>query len=457
MTMQTMIATLLLGVLAVRPPFAAAAPNPAKAAIKCRKALAKQGMALVVGAMKRLDACHARRDRTGSGPDCNAVDLSPQRARLASARARACAGANDVLANYANGDPATAITQAAGEALAASGRELQGSPALGGDEAKRRCHGAIGKARSGIVTGVLKGATACQKGHDQRASRTQSFGELATDCAARGAGAAGGRATRSVGKACSRTPGADVGSCDPLPACVVQLATATGQEVAQALYSSPGVRVPECRDGVVDPGEECDPGGDTDECFECHPERCGNGRVVVTEQCDDGDTVPGDGCDATCRVEGRVVTVVVSLTHAPALVGDVYGVELTVDYLPAKASLPGSGNVGTTEGRVANLGPPDVQFSVADRDASGDGTDDQLFIPYGGLVALPPGDLVRVIFDGAPQAAISAADFTCQVQTAVDAQATPVGGVTCAVSVTVAAPRTTTTTVTSTTTTTSVP
>ena len=29
---------------------------------------------------------------------------------------------------------------------------------------------------------------------------------------------------------------------------------------------------------------------------------CGNGIVEGLEQCDDGDTVPGDGCSATCQV-----------------------------------------------------------------------------------------------------------------------------------------------------------
>lgn len=29
---------------------------------------------------------------------------------------------------------------------------------------------------------------------------------------------------------------------------------------------------------------------------------CGNGIVEGLEQCDDGDTVGGDGCSATCQV-----------------------------------------------------------------------------------------------------------------------------------------------------------
>lgn len=36
--------------------------------------------------------------------------------------------------------------------------------------------------------------------------------------------------------------------------------------------------------------------------------RCGDGVVHATEQCDDGGTADGDGCDATCRPECRTIT-----------------------------------------------------------------------------------------------------------------------------------------------------
>jgi cysteine-rich repeat protein len=31
--------------------------------------------------------------------------------------------------------------------------------------------------------------------------------------------------------------------------------------------------------------------------------RCGDGLVAATEQCDDGNTVDGDGCSSDCRYE----------------------------------------------------------------------------------------------------------------------------------------------------------
>ncbi|MEM6996328.1 MAG: DUF4215 domain-containing protein [Myxococcota bacterium] len=86
-----------------------------------------------------------------------------------------------------------------------------------------------------------------------------------------------------------------------------------------------------CGDGFVDPGEECDAGenlGNTTpgcmdctvfpgwECFNqpsmCGP-LCGDGMWFDTtipgvtqgfaEECDDGNTTPGDGCAANCRIE----------------------------------------------------------------------------------------------------------------------------------------------------------
>lgn len=36
------------------------------------------------------------------------------------------------------------------------------------------------------------------------------------------------------------------------------------------------------------------------------PLRCGNGRLDLGEECDDGNLVPGDGCDELCRLESQV-------------------------------------------------------------------------------------------------------------------------------------------------------
>jgi len=38
------------------------------------------------------------------------------------------------------------------------------------------------------------------------------------------------------------------------------------------------------------------------------PAVCGNGTLENGEQCDDGNTVPGDGCDAACQTEVEIAT-----------------------------------------------------------------------------------------------------------------------------------------------------
>ncbi len=61
-----------------------------------------------------------------------------------------------------------------------------------------------------------------------------------------------------------------------------------------------------CGDNVVDPGEECDDGNTTngDGCDNnCTFSACGNGIVAGAEQCDDGNLAGGDCCDASCAFE----------------------------------------------------------------------------------------------------------------------------------------------------------
>ncbi|HTL34430.1 MAG TPA: DUF4215 domain-containing protein, partial [Kofleriaceae bacterium] len=60
-----------------------------------------------------------------------------------------------------------------------------------------------------------------------------------------------------------------------------------------------------CGNGTPDAGEECDDGNtvDGDGCdTNCRSSRCGNGIVAGTEQCDDGNTNNADGCEANCTL-----------------------------------------------------------------------------------------------------------------------------------------------------------
>ena len=68
-----------------------------------------------------------------------------------------------------------------------------------------------------------------------------------------------------------------------------------------------GTMGPYCGDGTVDPGEQCDDGNTVngDGCSSsCTIEQlCGNGQLNPGEQCDDGNTVNGDGCSSSCVIE----------------------------------------------------------------------------------------------------------------------------------------------------------
>lgn len=67
-----------------------------------------------------------------------------------------------------------------------------------------------------------------------------------------------------------------------------------------------------CGNGVVETPEACDgdgagAGGETATCnANCTTSACGDGKLNVTagEQCEDGNTVDGDGCDSTCQFDG---------------------------------------------------------------------------------------------------------------------------------------------------------
>jgi cysteine-rich repeat protein len=68
------------------------------------------------------------------------------------------------------------------------------------------------------------------------------------------------------------------------------------------------VREDTCGDWMLRPtdgGEQCDDGGTEsgDGCdANCTITRCGNGIVTAGEACDDGNSIDGDGCDANCSV-----------------------------------------------------------------------------------------------------------------------------------------------------------
>jgi cysteine-rich repeat protein len=71
-----------------------------------------------------------------------------------------------------------------------------------------------------------------------------------------------------------------------------------------ACAASPACR-PACGNGKREPGEQCDDGNtvDGDGCdHNCTVTACGNAVIALDEVCDDGNTIDGDGCDHDCTI-----------------------------------------------------------------------------------------------------------------------------------------------------------
>jgi cysteine-rich repeat protein len=271
---------------------------------------------------------------------------------------------------------------------------LQGSALPAGSAAKRRCIRTIGKQRTKIVRQILARSVACQRAIDRTAT---SFGLISPTCL--GPAPKARSRSRAIARACHGLSGPDVGSCAPLPDCVIASATQTGHDLAIATYGArPDQQAQLCGNGTVDPGEGCDAGpanSPTGACTDkCQKARCGDGEVEAGveecdpgsqkgssspvkddptcnsdckfttcgdgviqtnpanrpgEQCDDGNTVAGDGCSPTCQIESVTcpaggtldVTVTFKTSSSTFSSGNVAGIDLSVDYA-APVSFPGS-------------------------------------------------------------------------------------------------------------------
>lgn len=88
---------------------------------------------------------------------------------------------------------------------------------------------------------------------------------------------------------------------------ICERAAATPSQPAPLPRSTPtALPAATCGDGVLDSTECCDDGNtvDGDGCSaSCQSESalCGNGIVECPEQCDDGNLVSGDGCSPSCE------------------------------------------------------------------------------------------------------------------------------------------------------------
>jgi fibro-slime domain-containing protein len=116
--------------------------------------------------------------------------------------------------------------------------------------------------------------------------------------------------------------------------------------------------VPSCGDGIVlAPMEQCDPAVSVTNMAQacsstcrwnpgwacvgnpptsCHATTCGDGNREGSEACDDGNTTPGDGCSATCRIEP-------SCSAATGTCTSICGDGIVMPAQPDGAILPGGG------------------------------------------------------------------------------------------------------------------
>jgi hypothetical protein len=369
----------------------------------CRSHIARSVQGLVRSSLTVIDLCYARsrapsrcdqlEGLQGQIPDQSDV-FSIAQTRASAITSVWCTGNQSaVLENYANGQspPITVVAPRVRTLLQNSAAALQGPapPTATGNgatpRARRRCIQAVGRVRTHIVNRVLSQAVACQRKLDRHAT---SFGLVSPTCL--GAAPGAGREARSVARACRGLGGPEIGTCAPLPGCVVASATQTGHDLAVATYGArPEQQGQLCGNGEIDAGEACDDGarnGPTAPCTDkCQKAVCGDGNVEAgVEECDPGkdkfgniikddpnctadckltrcgDGIvqpgrgeqcdpPGNSCSATCQFvsvncppSGTLdVTVTLSpndqTTQAP-----IAGIQISVQYPPA-LSFPGSG------------------------------------------------------------------------------------------------------------------
>jgi len=393
-----------------------AAAQSTKVSRNCRKEIGSKFSKVTQTGFGVIDACHKSRDKGKFTGNCNDLAQADVTTKVAKAEAAATKGitkkcilGDPVLGNYALGDADAAFFPAAEAAVESSGGALLGSPAIGGDKAKIKCHAAISKAVVQDVGAIVKNAVKCQGGVDKLAT---TFAELAADCVALPA-KAGPKGEAAIAKACSGISGADVGSCDPLPTCVTSAVTTTGQSLAAAIYGQP---TPGCGNGIKDPGEECDDGNDisTDNCIACTLATCGDGFVHAgVELCGDGTgdacTTPSENtCQVTpCTTDGQTRTITVRFAK-PAN-KNVTGLIVALDYPESNVQIPGTGEIQLVLDRVTVV--PSGLSAITDRDY-------EVQVSVVAFAPIAAGDFFTVQFDECTPASVD--QFACVVRSAAD-------------------------------------
>jgi cysteine-rich repeat protein len=424
----------------------------------CRAGIARSVRRLAATGLSTIEQCHADLNDGGSVFGCNdlPVESGTSWGRRSNRTGAVVGFKCSEVATRENYPPCTgegcdnvtltivpgsrALIEASADALLAD-RPVTGAAA--------RCQKAIVKAQRRIALHVLERSQACQTRRDRGVSE---FGAITSDCLVE-PGRVGTRAAKKIDRACGPLAGADVGSCDPLPDCVVESSGTLGQNLARLTFGQPSA----CGDGVPDPFEECDDGNSipTDACTdECHNAFCGDGiRWEGVEECDDGNPFPNDFCNACllpvcgdgivagdeeCDDENDVPGDGCTDCLIDAVECGAGGMRATVTYedpqnlataagrmllaYPAAVSLPGSGPAGSVRQRIINVsGTSNPIFLPSDTDSNSDTVDDTLVLVFGITEPWPPGPMAQITFDCTAGTPVRAPDFDCSFNDASDA------------------------------------
>jgi cysteine-rich repeat protein len=216
-----------------------------------------------------------------------------------------------------------------------------------------------------------------------------------------------------------------------------------------------------CGDGVVEGTEECDDAnvnpidGCTKDCTTCGngtltaPETCddsnlvsddgcdancqitgcGNGLIVGSETCDDGNTSDQDSCPSDCIVDQCAAQSGTNFTVQVNFAGsnDVAGITVFLEYPEGAVSIPGSG-ASVPAGVITNL--PAFAFGQTND------LDHALIQAVVEGSSFPAGLLFEIHFETCAGAPVpTAGEFACTVLTAGDANLVPIAGVTCSVAI----------------------
>jgi hypothetical protein len=101
------------------------------------------------------------------------------------------------------------------------------------DAASWKCRAAIERGERKVGSAVFRDAVRCQARRGRAA--TNRVDGLAAECVGN-PGNAGNEASARIARACIGLTGMDVGTCDPLPGCVVATAETAGRLMARAMF-----------------------------------------------------------------------------------------------------------------------------------------------------------------------------------------------------------------------------